>query len=61
MTNYRKLATDRLLKFLDSQNISAEEREEVRSIIEDRERRKAKAIAAIELADVGQILRRLIS
>ena len=61
MTNYRKLATDRLLKLLDSQNISAEEREEVRSIIEDRERRKAKAIATIELADVGKILRHTVS
>lgn len=57
MTNYRKLETARLLKLLDSQSISAEEREEVRSIIEDRERRKAKAVAAIEATDIGSILK----
>lgn len=55
--NYRKLETARLLKILDSQHISVEEREEVRKILENRERRKAKAIAAIEAADIGSILK----
>lgn len=56
--NYRKLETDRLLKLLDSPAVSDVEHKEIKAILEDRQRRQAKAIAAIELADVKSLLKR---
>jgi hypothetical protein len=56
--NYRKLETARLLKLLDSTTISELEQKEVKAILEDRQRRQAKATAAIELADVQGLLKR---
>ena len=56
--NYRKLETTRLLKLLDSPAVSDVEHKEIKSILEDRQRRQAKAIAAIELADVKSLLKR---
>lgn len=55
--NYRKMPTDRLLKQLDSKDISAEALAEVKSILENRERRRLKAAAAIENADIASILK----
>lgn len=56
--NYRKLETARLLKLLDSPAVGELEHKEIKSILEDRQRRQAKAIAAIELADVNGLLKR---
>lgn len=56
--NYRKLETARLLKLLDSPAVGELEHKEIKSILEDRQRRQAKAIAAIELADVKGLLKR---
>lgn len=56
--NYRKLETARLLKLLDSPAVGELEHKEIKSILEDRQRRQAKAIAAIEAADVAGLLKR---
>lgn len=56
--NYRKLETARLLKLLDSPAVGEFEYKEIKTILEDRQRRQAKATAAIELADVKNLLKR---
>lgn len=56
-TNYRKLETARLLKLLDSQNISEQDQKEIRDILVDRQRRQEKAIAAVEAADIASLLK----
>ena len=50
--NYRKLESARLLKMLDSTSIGELEQKEIKAILEDRQRRQAKAIAAIEATDI---------
>ena len=55
--NYRKLESARLLKMLDSTSIGELEQKEIKAILEDRQRRQAKAIAAIEATDIRQLLR----
>jgi hypothetical protein len=56
--NYRKLETAKLLKLLDSPAVGEFEHKEIKTILEDRQRRQAKAIAAIEAADVTGLLKR---
>lgn len=56
MTNYKKLSTASLLKLLDSKAISHDELIEVKKILNDRQERQAKALDAIEISDVPNLL-----
>lgn len=56
LVNYRRLETARLLKLLDSSTVGELEQKEIKSILEDRQRRQDKATAAIKFADVYRLL-----